>query len=208
MLDNILEIREWKTPATDYPRKTVGSARIVQSFYERGYYHNYNVNGYTYIKVNKKIPITSLEIRDDNDKWNTWMVDDPPHFWSMKKYAENSIGKVLVAGLGLGLVTGELLYNKYVYTTTVLEINDSVIDLITPLLPSHRESQLKVVNDDFYKFVDETEEDFNRIIVDLWVTSSLEETLSVLQKEVIPLNIHLKEIFPNASIVYHGFGRM
>lgn len=36
------------------------------------------------------------------------MVDDPPHFWSMQDYTRKSIGNVLVAGLGLGLVTHEL----------------------------------------------------------------------------------------------------
>lgn len=108
----VIKISEWKTPATDYPEKQVNSAKIVHGFYNYGYFHNYGVRGYKYFEVTKQIPVTSLEIKDEKSKiWYTWMVDDPPHFWSMQDYARNSIGRVLVAGLGLGLVVYELLDN-------------------------------------------------------------------------------------------------
>ena len=204
--DDIIEIVEWKTPATDYPLKELRSARISRGEYTKGFYHNYGVNGYEYFVIDKPIKITSLDIKDDSGKWQTWMVDDVPHWWSMQNYAKNSYGKVLVAGLGLGLVTGELLNNVDVNSVTVIERNKDVIGLISPLLPEVIDVQFEIKNEDFYKFINETKERFDRIIVDLWVTGSAEETLRVLGEEVRPLSYYIMKLFPDASVVFHGFG--
>ena len=203
--DEIIKISEWKTPATDYPEKQIGSARIVHGFYNYGLFHNYGVRGYKFFEVTKQIPVTSLEIREDKDKrvWWTWMVDDPPHWWSMQDYARNSIGRVLVAGLGLGLVTHELLDNSDIDSITVIERNKDVIDLISPLLPKAEGIKLQIINKDFYDFIHESEEDFDRIIVDLWTSGSLEETKRILHEEVIPFSYYLKIKYPDSSIVFY-----
>jgi hypothetical protein len=207
MDEEIIDIREWNTPATDYPEKEFGSAKIVHGFYNWGYFHNYGVRGYQFFRVVKQIPITTLEIKDGKGIWQTWMVDDVPHWWSMQDYARNSYGKVLVAGLGLGLVTGELLNNVDVDSVTVIEHNKDVIDLISPLLPEAEAGyQLEIMNKDFYKFINGTDEKFDRLIIDLWVTRSAEETLRVKIEEVIPLTHYMKKLFPDASAVFHGFG--
>lgn len=206
MNDEIILIKEWKTPATGYREKEFGSARIRREKYKKGYYHNYGLRGYEYFEVKKPIDITSLEIKDESGTWKTWMVDDPPHWWAMQKYAENSSENVLVAGLGLGLVTGELLKNVDVSSVTVIERNEDVIGLIAPFLPVESGDNLEILNEDFYDFIHETEEKFDRLIVDLWVTGSKEETLRVLNDEVLPLAAYLKKLFPDASVVFHGFG--
>jgi Spermine/spermidine synthase domain len=204
--DDIIEIAEWKTPATDYPEKEFGRARISRGKYTTGFYHNYGLRGYEFFWVDKPIDITSLEIKGDSGEWKTWMVDDPPHFWSMQNYAKNSYGKVLVAGLGLGLVTGELLNNTDVNSVTVIELNKDVIGLISPLLPEAVDVHFEIKNEDFYKFINETHEKFDRIIIDLWVTGSAEETLRVLNEDVKPLSFYIMKLFPDASVVFHGFG--
>lgn len=206
MEEETIDIREWKTPATDYPEKEFGSAKIVHGFYNWGHFHNYGVNGYTFFRVVKQIPVTTLEIKDDKGIWQTWMVDDPPHWWSMQDYARNSSGRVLVAGLGLGLVTGELLKNVDVNSVTVVEINKDVIGLISPLLPEAIDVRFDVVNKDFCRFINETDEQFDRIIIDLWTTGSARETRKVLNEEVIPFSHYIKKLFPDASAVFHGFG--
>lgn len=211
--DEVIKISKWKTPATDYPEKQTGSARIKHGFYNYGYFNNYGVRGYKFFEVTKQIPVTSLEIKDDKSKvWSTWMVDDPPHWWSMQDYARNSIGNVLVAGLGLGLVTHELLNNvtnskmlSDVGSITVVERNKDVIDLISPLLPEAKDVKFQIINKDFYDFIHESEEDFDRIIVDLWTSGSMAETKRILHEEVVPFSYYLKIKYPDASIVFHGF---
>lgn len=206
--EEIIEIGEWRTPATDYPEKELGSVRIVHGFYNYGYFHSYGVRGYKFFRVIKQIPVTSLEIKEAKDGkiWNTWMVDDPPHQWSMQDYARNSAGRVLVAGLGLGLVTHELLENIDVDSITIIEKNKDVIDLISPLLPKAENVKFDIINDDFYVFINETSRQFDRIIIDLWTTGSCEETIKVLNEEVEPLAHYIDKLFPDTSVVFHGFG--
>lgn len=209
-IDAATDINFWKTPATEYPKIELGSARIVREDYKRGYYRNYGVRGINVFKVTKPIPVTSLEIKDREGKWHTWMVDDPPHLWSMYDYGKNSRGRVLIAGLGLGLIIWGLENNVDVNSITVVEMNKDVIDLITPMLPIEKITgagvDFRIINQDFYDFLKETKEDFDRIIVDLWTTGSKEETEKILEEEVLPLVRVLLERFPAASVVFHGFG--
>jgi len=205
-ISEIIEIKKWKTSATDYPEKEYGSARISKGKYTKGIYRNYGVRGYKYFVVDKPICITSMDIKDESGLWKTWMVDDPPHWWSMQDYAEKSSGRVLIAGLGLGLVTGELLNNIDVDSITVIERSEDVIGLIAPLLPKAIDVQFEILNKDFYEFINETDIKFDRIIVDLWVTGSAEETLRVLTEKVRPLSYYMMKLFPDASVVFHGFG--
>jgi len=75
MTDEIILIKEWKTPATDYPEIEFGSARIRREKYTKGYYHNYGLRGYEYFEVKKPIDITCLEIKDEQGYGK--------HGWSM-----------------------------------------------------------------------------------------------------------------------------
>lgn len=208
-MKEVIKISKWKTPATDYPEKQVNSAKIVHGFYNYGYFHNYGVRGYEFFEVTKQIPITSLEIKDNENKsWTTWMVDDPPHWWSMQDYAKNSTGRVLVAGLGLGLVTHELLDNIDVDSITIIEMNKDVIDLISPLLPTVEKTdnvEFQIINKNFYDFIHESGENFDRIIIDLWTSGSKEETMRILQDEVRPFSYYMKMKYPDSSIIFHGF---
>lgn len=208
----LIDVNEWETPASLYPNSKVGNAKITHSKYNNGFYDNYNVNGYAYFRVTSPITITELQLRkSETSIWETWMVDDPPHWWSMQNYAKHSYGNVLVAGLGLGLVTSELIKNTDVNLITVVEINKDVIDLISPFI-LHSNDNVTIIEEDFYKFISfgDSEnynyENFDRIIVDLWTTSSSEETQKVYHEEVIPLYYYLKILFPDASIAIHGFG--
>lgn len=214
-----ININEWKTPATEYPEKEFGSVRIRREFYNWGYFNNYGVRGYKLFNAIKQIPVTSLEIKyDSKDRdrksgdnrikygWETWMVDDPPHYWSMQDYAAGSMGRVLVAGLGLGLVLWGLSDNVDVDSVTVVETNKDVINLVGPLLPKMEDIKFRIINKDFYEFINETSEQFDRIIIDLWTTSCIEETRKVYREEVVPLSFYIKKLFPDASVVFHGFG--
>ena len=206
MNNGLIKISKWRTPATDYPEKQINSARIVHGFYNRGLFYNYGVRGYKFFETTRRIPVTSLEIKNDNGEWKTWMVDDVPHWWSMQDYARNSIGRVLVAGLGLGLVVHELLNNVDIDSVTVVEKNKDVIDLISPLLPKVKGVKFQIINADFYDFIHESKEDFDRIIVDLWTSGSIEETRKIFREEVEPFAAYLKIKYPDSSIVFHGFG--
>lgn len=199
-LDKTLEISQWETPATSYPLVSVGTARFDRTPQTTGYYSYWGMDGYLYWHVRRRIQITELQLRE-NGRWSTWMVDDPPQWRAMQIFAEHATGRVLVAGLGLGLVCHELVRNPLVEHITVVERNADVITLMR----SHTPEEVNIVHQDFYEFIYSNEEQWDTIIVDIWVSRSAEEKLRLFYQEVLHLHFALSDLHPNASISFHGF---
>ena len=158
---SFLKIYSWETPATKYPLSKNGKARLARSSYRRGFYIMEGVRGYDYFTVKKPIPVTSLLVGKD-----TWMVDDPLHWYGMQDLAKAARGRVLVAGLGLGLVIHALETNKSVTNIDAVEIDMDVINLITPLIKMRKTN---IINDDFWRYLYKTEETYDTCILDIWV---------------------------------------
>lgn len=161
-MEKVLTINKWKT--ISYPENKKGTAEIKHFFYDKGFYLMEGVGGYLLADVKKKIQLHSLSINGEEV-----MLDDPLHWLGMKLIAEASIGKVLVGGLGLGLIVHHLVNNKEVKKIVIYEINKDVIDLIKPLLP--KDKRIKIVNKDFF-YQPWRKDIYNTIINDLWIKSS------------------------------------
>ena len=158
---NFLQVYSWETPATKYPLSRRGKVRLFREPYKRGFYIMEGVRGYDYFTVKRPIPVTSLIVGKE-----TWMVDDPMHWYGMQDLAKAASGKVLVAGLGLGLVIHALEENEAVTAVDVVEIDEDVIELITPLI---KMKKTNIINDDFWLYLYKTEETYDTCILDIWV---------------------------------------
>lgn len=129
------EISWWTTPATSYMPDTVGRAAVVNVAYKRGFYAAYQTGpecdkpGYDFYYLDRRTTITTLQIDG-----RTVMVDDPPHWWAMQAHASAYQGRVLVAGLGLGLILHALLDKPAVTHITVIEREPDVVQLVSPFL--------------------------------------------------------------------------
>ena len=156
-----LKIYSWETPATRYPLMKSGEAWLSRKSYTKGFYIMEGVRGYDYFTVKKPIPVTSLMVGKE-----TWMVDDPLHWYGMQDLAKAARGRVLVAGLGLGLVIHALEDNESVTNIDVVEINMDVINLITPLIGM---SKTNIIKDDLWRYLYRTEEAYDTCILDIWV---------------------------------------
>lgn len=198
----LLELANWHTPATDYPELNEGNFRIHHGRYNRGTYEMHGIDGYVFFEVIKPIPITYLQEKRGG-KWNSWMLDDPPHWRAMEIYAEHSKGKVLVAGLGLGLYLQALKGNRNVESITVVERSSEVVRLVEPHLPNLPE--FVIILEDFYEFINTDLTFWDTIIVDLWVAHGAEEKLDIYLHKVIPMAVELRMKNPRASITFHGF---
>ena len=194
-----LELQSWCTPATSYYEKQVGSFRIKRTFYPRGYYRNWGIDGYLFFHVNRRIPIMVLQEKRGG-AWHSWMVDDPPQYRAMQIYCEQASGDVLCAGLGLGLMAHELCKNKAVRRVVVIELNQEVISLTSPYMPK----KVEIVRDDFFSYIHKDTNHWGMILVDLWVSSGREEKLKLIG-EVAPIAALLKITHPQSKIVFHGF---
>lgn len=138
---NILDLKDWHTPASDYPRKRIGRAELTTFPYKRGLYEMYMVDGYTHFRALNPLGVTNLKIAR-----RIWMVDDPPHWLAMREHAAAFRGHVVCAGLGLGLMLHWMADNPRISKITVVEREPDVIQLIKPYVPD-----CEIVRGDFWE---------------------------------------------------------
>ena len=191
---NFLKISSWETPATKYPLSKRGEVSLFRKSYKRGFYIMEGVRGYDYFTVKKPIPITSLMVGKQ-----TWMVDDPLHWYGMQDLAKAASGKVLVGGLGLGLVIHGLEENEAVSAVDVVEIDEDVVDLISPLIEMRKTT---IINDDFWLYLYRTEEIYDTCILDIWVYDEEERTQVVYNMLSAMGTVSTR--FPSAKVYIWG----
>ena len=160
----ILEIYSWHT--FDYKIAKVGNAEITKETYGKGLYLMEGVDGYDFFYVKNPIKITVLKINRE-----TQMVDDPLHLIGMKLLAEASEGKVLTAGLGLGLYTIFLQENPLIESITVIEKNENVKELVEPMISKYIKKPTKIIIDNIMNWMNKAI-NFDTIMIDLWNESN------------------------------------
>lgn len=80
-------------------------------------------------------------------------------------------GRVLIAGLGLGVILVPMLHNPEVKEIVVVEKSKGVIDAVEHQLRREfleASEKLKVINDDIFKWRPEKGEKFNVLYFDIW----------------------------------------
>ena len=187
-----LKVDNWETPATKYPLARVGSAEISRVRYNRNYYRMEAVCGYMFFQVTKPIHVTNLKINGQ-----VWMVDDPLHWYGMQELAKHSKGKVLVGGLGLGLIIHALQKNPKVSRIDVLEINQDVIDLVKPLLFGLNKAHVHKGN-----VFHCAHGEYDTVILDLWVGKGTPK----VGYEMLGAFATFKARFPKANVFIWGHG--
>lgn len=198
----VKHIDTWHTPASDYPEGQVGNFRLIRKKYYRGSYRYSGMDGFIFFKVDKPIPIMTLQEKREG-QWHAWMVDDPLNYRAMQIYAEHAHGRVLVAGLGLGLYVHELAKNKNVELVMVIEKSAEVMALVDHCLPSTL--PVTIQERDFYDFLKKDMEQWDTILVDLWVSGNQEQKLDLYYHHVLPLVPVLGKKYPKADVTFHGF---
>ncbi len=81
-------------------------------------------------------------------------------------FIRNANGHVLIAGLGLGMILLAIQDKPEVESITVVEINQSVIDLVLPILQKHLNGKITVICSDIHTFIPEKK--FDVIYCDIW----------------------------------------
>jgi len=160
----ILEIDNWHS--LDYKIAKTGNAEIIKETYEKGLYLMEGVDGFDFFYVKNPIKITLLKVNGE-----TQMVDDPLHLIGMKLLAKASEGKVLTAGLGLGLYTTFLQENPLVKSITVIEKNENVKKLVEPMISKYIKKPTKIIIDDIMNWINKAS-NFDTIMIDLWNKSN------------------------------------
>lgn len=192
--------RNYCTPATAYPDVQVGNARVNKYRVPKGHYRMSGVNGKLFYHTYEAgVYMTQLQIKDGRT-WHTWMVDDPPQWYAMQKYAAAAYGDVLVGGLGLGLVVKEPCRNKLVKKITVYERNQDVIALMMHHVAN---TKVNIICGDFIPEALDGETVYDCVISDIWTTSIATKADLVL--EVMPIMARMRINRPWAHLDFHGF---
>jgi len=197
-----LELSSWETPASPYQEEQIGGYCIGKHIYEVGRYRNYGMDGYKYFDVVSPLTLTTLKELKKGE-WEEWMADSPTDYRAMQKYAEHAYGNVLTSGLGLGLLIHELCRYRAVDSITIIETSPEVMALTGKYIP--RDRNIKLLWGDFWKFVCMDDSKWDWIIVDLWAIRGTKRHIEIYKDEIIPATKQLKDKYPEAQIVFHGF---
>jgi len=204
-MSKVLTLSHWETPASPYPEERVGDYCIGKHTYEIGRYGYNGMDGYDYFDVKSPLTLTTLnELKDG--QWAEWMTDSPTDYGAMQRYAGQAEGNVLTCGLGLGLIVHEMYKNDKIKNITIIEQSPSVMALVEKYLP--KDSHIKLLWGDFWKFIFLDDSKWDWIIVDLWTIRGTKRHLEIYNQEILPANKQLRTKYPEAQVVFHAFAGM
>lgn len=83
-----------------------------------------------------------------------------------RKFVRNSMGDVLVGGLGIGLVLMAIQDKSEINSITVIEHSPEVIEMVANQLPFN--DKVKIINADVFTWKPEKGQKFDCIYLDIW----------------------------------------
>lgn len=141
------DVRAWRSPVSHYAAARLGRAEVAKSRRAtRAHWWAEGVRGLVSYRYADACDVTVLKIGG-----RVWMTDEPPYVWSLESFARRSKERVLVAGLGLGIVAHQLCGNPAVEEIQIVDREPDVAALVGPLLP--RDPRLNVHIGDFDAFM-------------------------------------------------------
>lgn len=99
------------------------------------------------------------------------MSDTPMERISNSKFVHKANGKVLIAGLGIGMIIQAIINKEEVTEVIVIEKYQDVIDLVAPKFKSDK---LKIICADIDEWKPIKDEKFDVIYFDIWADISVE----------------------------------
>lgn len=180
---------DWKTVATDIPAEPSGTFNVHREAVERLVRPYWGFDGELECMVSGQLTY----LRQGGTEW---MLDDPVRQRVMELYAAQAQGRVLVGGLGLGLLAHELWQNPRVIEVTTVEKSQNVVDLVP--------AQGWVIHGDFWEEAVHPHHQYEAIIADLWDAHAAPEVASLFA-EVAAKAAAVRQANPQAKLILHGF---
>jgi hypothetical protein len=124
-----------------------------------------------------------------------WMTDHPNELWQMAEVADKVDGRVLVGGLGLGVVSHLMAQRRKVNEVTTVELDQRIIDLVRPHV--HLRVQLGLVQSDLFDFINSVQPgQFDSAFLDIWQPTGER----CWTEYVVPLRRALRGKIPQSSV--------
>lgn len=198
----IMPILDWHTPASKIVPTREGRFAIFKRQIEAGKRLDMSeVFGYDSAFFLEKTPITVLYEGDKDpvtDPKGVWMSDSPMEHYGMTQLAARARpGKVLVGGLGLGILSNLLADRDDITEVVVVEKSPEVIKLVKPYL----HPKVKLIEGDFLREVQELDlkgEEFQTVIADIFKTGTERELFEDTRST-------MEDSYPEARHLFWGF---
>jgi hypothetical protein len=167
--DRLLPIAERKL-ILDLPEMERGKYKIVHKTFDPG--SRFEMLGHGgYVHFGGGVTIRML-LAEGSLGDTMWMSDSPSEIEDMENLAHRAkSGKVLVAGLGMGLLTEILASKPEVHVVDVIEISSDIAEMIAPFLSD----KVNVVVADFSEWLNETDGNYDAVILDIWKDLNLDD---------------------------------
>ncbi len=167
----------------------------------RGNVRDYNPPG-TYVRLLVRLDEDDPDYDDDNDGWSVMMSDTLSERVEAAPLLLSAKGRVLVAGLGLGMLVHGLLDRPGVDTVTVLELNPEVIKAVGPTLPANRVTIVQAdargwapCDDPHTVYDPGSAYAYDTVLLDIWPVLG-----STMRDELAEMRAHYQRLFPGARV--------
>lgn len=114
-----------------------------------------------------------------------WMSDTPMERNSNNGFIQDANGDVLIFGLGLGLIVFPLLEKESVKSIKVVELNQEIIDLVSPYIKAKdTHNKFSVVQGDAYEHHKIDNQKYDCVYGDIWrdISTDNYESMKTLTK--------------------------
>jgi len=169
-LEGMLPIADWKTCASVIPAQLTKHFGIYKRKVRAGKtLPMHGTFGYDEAFFLEDTIITVLRRRKGAIPEEVIMSDSPYEYYSMWEFAGRCVGgKVLLGGLGLGILANLLILRRDVRSVTIVEIEPEIIQMVKPYLRS--EIPVEVIEGDIFDVFPKLgrNEEFDSVIVDIW----------------------------------------
>jgi hypothetical protein len=190
----MMAIGKWKTPVSIIPAQSSGDMHIVKRTISKGAELPLRPNTNAIFTRESELTILREGNKNGTDTESVWMSDTPMEYYMAWDLVSRVVGpRVLVVGLGLGLLVHLLALRRDITHIIVVEKSSDVGKMVTPYLPnSHKpfipqftDLRIRTIIDDIfniYNFIDDIPQ-VETAIGDIWKDRSeeSEETQRDLQ---------------------------
>ncbi len=200
-----MPIKNWKTPCSIIPEQRRNNLVIKKKIIKACKSLEMNAMGYDMAVFLEDTIITILREGDGDDPKGIWMSDSPAEYFSMWQIVSRvKPPKILIGGLGLGLLVSLCLLRKDIDSITIIEKSQDIIDMVARYCIDNNEDQNKVeiICGNFLDYLKSYRNDYTTIIADIWKGGDPESW-----KIAILCRNQMRKNFPNAIHLFWNFQR-
>jgi hypothetical protein len=196
-MGTIIATCKWNTPISHYKESSSGNFHIVKKEVRAGIsFETGEASGIDEVLFTAPVKFTILKEGDE-----IWMSDSPMEYYQTNDLVTRTeSGRILIGGLGLGLITHLLARRTDITEIVVIDKEPDVIKLVSPYLSS----KVKIIEGDFLTKLQELEsqsEYFDTVIADIWKTGFEDADRELFED----CRMVMGDCFPDATHLFWAF---